>query len=228
MNSLNVSPHPRLYGRRKGRPLHVRKTRLMQEFLPQVELTLPEDGKLDPYALFSPRPDKLWLEIGFGGGEHLAAQAERHPGIGFIGCEPFVNGVASLLDHLESKAIKNVRVFANDARLLLDALPVASAQRIYVLFADPWPKARHAERRFIGPDNLPRLARVLAENGELRLATDDARLADWMLAQMQGCGDFTEIYNDHVPPGDWLPTRYEQKAIQAGRRPVYRSYRRKG
>ena len=219
--------HPRLYGRRKGRPLHVRKSRLMDELLPKLELTLPADGKLDWQNLFTHKPKALWLEIGFGGGEHLAAQALRHPDIGFTGSEPFVNGIASLLDHLDRESIGNVRVFPNDARLLLDALPDASVERCYILFADPWPKAKHAERRFIGSENVPRLARVLKPMGELRLATDDARLADWMLVQMRSSLDFEEIYNAPIPPDDWVPTRYEQKAIKAGRAPVYRAYRRR-
>jgi len=220
-------PSPRLWGRRKGRPLHVRKSLLMAEYLPRVEMTVPTEGKQEPRALFPEKPTAIWLEIGFGGGEHLAAQAMRNPAIGFIGCEPFVNGVASLLDHLERGKIENVRVFPNDARLLLDSLPDAAIDRCFVLFADPWPKARHAERRFIGPENLPRLARVIKPQGMLRLATDDARLAEWMLEHMRTAEAFEEIHNAPTPPADWMPTRYEQKAIAVGRAPVYRDYRRR-
>lgn len=219
------STEPRYYGRRKGRPLHVRKTKLMDEFLSRVEIPTPT-GKMEPHTLFSHQPDSLWLEIGFGGGEHLAAQALQHPTKGFIGCEPFRNGVASLLDHLERQAITNVRVFPDDARLILDALPDACIERCYVLFADPWPKSKHTDRRFIGPQNLPRLARVIKPQGELRLASDDPRLQNWMLTHMRAAEEFQEIYNALTPPHDWVPTRYEQKAIQAGRTPVYRSYRR--
>lgn len=217
---------PRFYGRRMGRPLHVRKTRLMQEALPHYEIILPEKEPLNPSQLFPHQPQTIWLEIGFGGGEHIAAQAMRHPQCGFIGCEPFRNGIASLLDHIDHNAIANIRIFPNDARLLLDALPPASIERCYVLFADPWPKAKHTDRRFIGPENLPRLARVLKPGAELRLATDDKRLAEWMLTQMRATPAFEEIYNAAAPPSDWVPTRYEQKAIQAGRQPVYRAYRR--
>jgi tRNA (guanine-N7-)-methyltransferase len=199
----------------------------MQELLPKLTIELPASSRFDPLALFSPQPDRLWVEIGFGGGEHLAAQASRHADVGFIGCEPFINGVASLLDHLDRDSIRNVRVFPNDARMLLDVLPDASVERCYVLFADPWPKAKHAERRFIGSENLPRLQRILKSGGELRLATDDARLADWMLIHMRHADGFQEIYNVSVPPEDWVPTRYEQKAIKAGRVPVYRAYRRR-
>lgn len=225
--SEDKSTSPRFYGRRVGRPLHVRKTRLMQEFLPQVEIIVPDNKRLNPQNLFAHKPESIWLEIGFGGGEHLAAQAEKHPTKGFIGCEPFRNGVASLLDHVERHALSNVRVFPNDARLVLDAMPDACIERCYVLFADPWPKAKHTDRRFIGPENLPRLARVIKPHGELRLATDDQRLSDWMLMHMRAAKDFEETYNASTPPDDWVPTRYEQKAIKAGRAPVYRAYRRR-
>jgi tRNA (guanine-N7-)-methyltransferase len=206
--------------------LRVRKSGLMEELLPRLQITLAEGAKLNPAALFPAKPEALWLEIGFGGGEHLAAQAERHPAYGFIGCEPFVNGIASLLDHLDRQSLTNVRIFPDDARVILDALPSASVDRCYVLFADPWPKARHAERRFIGSENIPRLARVIKPEGLLYLATDDARLADWMQIHMRASADFVELHNSSTPPNGWVPTRYEQKAIKVGRAPVYRVYRR--
>jgi len=198
----------------------------MRELLPKFEITLAVNEKLDPFGLFTPPAEKMWLEIGFGGGEHLAAQALRHPSFGFIGCEPFVNGIAGLLDHIDRESIGNIRIFPDDARRLCDVLPSASIERCYILFADPWPKAKHAERRFIGSENLLRLARILKPQGQLYLATDDTRLADWMFLQMQNCADFEETYNASDPPADWLPTRYEQKAIKAGRPPVYRIYHR--
>lgn len=221
-----VATSPRFYGRRQGRPLHVRKTMLMQEFLPKLEIALPQGQILNPCDLFPAKPQTIRLEIGFGGGEHLTAQAMRHPDIGFIGCEPFRNGIASLLDHIDRNALANICIFPNDARLLLDALPDAAIDRCYVLFADPWPKAKHVDRRFIGPENLPRLSRVIKPGGELRLATDDPRLSEWMLRVMHQAEAFQELYNTPIPPEDWVPTRYEQKAIQAGRAPVYRAYRR--
>ena len=227
MSPVTDITHPRYYGRRKGRPLRSRKSMLMDELLPKLEITLADKTPCNPADLFSHQPKAFWLEIGFGGGEHLAAQAMRHADKGFIGCEPFVNGIASALDHIEREGISNVRLFPNDARLLLDALPDACIERCYVLFADPWPKAKHVERRFIGSENLPRLARVIKPQGELRLATDDRRLADWMLIHMRASPDFEEIYNEPIPPADWVPTRYEQKAIKAGRQPVYRAYLRR-
>lgn len=204
----------------------MRKSRLMVELLPQLEIALPEDGKLEPQKLFQSAPKEIWLEIGFGGGEHLAAQAANNPEIGFIGCEPFVNGVAGLLDHVDAQQIKNVRILADDARQLLDVLPDASIDRCFVLFADPWPKARHVERRFIGPLNIPRLSRVLKPGAELILATDVHDLAVWSKDIMDSAKDFTCVYHSTTRPDGWVQTRYEEKGIQAGRVPVYMSYRR--
>ena len=221
-----MEPSTRLFGRRKGRPLRVRKSGLMQTLLPQVQITLPENGALDVGALFSFKPKAICLEIGFGGGEHLAGQAEKNPDLGFIGCEPFVNGVAGLLDHLDARQIKNVRVYASDARHVLDALPEGSVDRCFVLFADPWPKKRHEDRRFIGPENLPRLVRAIRKGGELRLATDDAGLTVWMRESVGRVAEFQNVHDAITPPADWIPTRYEQKGIAAGRQPTYFIYKR--
>jgi len=179
-----------------------------------------------PLDLFDFSPAAVWLEIGFGGGEHLAAQAASNPDVGVIGCEPFVNGVASLLAHVDSQNLENVRIYPNDARVLLDAMPDASLDRCFVLFADPWPKKRHHERRFIGPDNLPRLARVMKAGAELRLATDVMPLAEWMREHTKAHPDFACVYDGFTPPADWVQTRYEQKGRAAGREPVYMIFRR--
>lgn len=216
----------RLFGRRRGRPLRARKATLMQDLLPQLELAIAEGERLDPAALFAKTKSGLWLEIGFGGGEHLAGQAERNPEVGFIGCEPFVNGIATLLAHVDQRKLNNIRIFPNDARIVLDALPAGALDKCFVLFADPWPKARHEGRRFIGAENIPRLARALKIGGELRLATDDAQLAVWMRDCLQGAAEFTCLHDAITPPVDWIPTRYEQKGIAAGRQPVYFIYRR--
>ncbi len=220
------TPASHLYGRRKGRPLRVRKASLLDTLLPSLKITLPVQGFLDPASLFHQKPSQLWLEIGFGGGEHLAAQAARHPDIGMIGCEPFINGVASLMDHLDKECVKNVRVHPEDARPLMDALPDACLDRIYVLYSDPWPKARHAERRFIGPHSLPRLARVLKPKAQLVMATDHTILADHIREHMPSAPEFMCDYQSEQPPEGWIPTRYEQKGIAAGRVPVYFIYRR--
>jgi len=199
----------------------------MDELLPKIHIALPEKDALNPHNLFAPNPREIQLEIGFGGGEHLAAQAKLYPSIGFLGAEPFVNGVASLLTHIDQHKLVNIRIFPDDARPLLDALPDASIARCFILFADPWPKARHAERRFIGPENLPRLARVLRPGGELHLATDDAKLALWMREHLEGSTAFIpHLKPSTQPPAGWISTRYEQKAIKSGRKPLYSIYRR--
>lgn len=216
----------RLYGRRKGRPLRKRKASLLDAALPVVSIALPPDGgAIQPRALF-PRPvSGVWLEVGFGSGHHLAWQARHHPDVGVIGCEPFVNGVAGLLALVEEQGLDNVRIHADDARPLLDALPDASIDRAFVLFADPWPKKRHWERRFIGPDNLDRLARVLTDGADLRLASDDMGLVRWMLAHTIEHPAFAWTARSAADwrgrPADWPPTRYEEKAIAAGRAPVF-------
>ncbi|MFY9287141.1 MAG: tRNA (guanosine(46)-N7)-methyltransferase TrmB [Alphaproteobacteria bacterium] len=222
-----TTPAYRVYGRRKGRPLRVRKGALVKELLPKLKIDVVEGKVIEPSKLFSFKPKEIWLEIGFGGGEHLAAQAERNPTIGFIGCEPFLNGVASALDHIEKNAVQNVRIFPDNARQLLLSLPDKSIARCFILFADPWPKARHAERRFVGPANIPLLARVLKAGAELRLATDDPQLKEWMTEHMDAAKDFERSSYGINPPADWVQTRYEQKALKAGREPLYMTYRRK-
>jgi tRNA (guanine-N7-)-methyltransferase len=214
-----------VYGRRKGRPLRVRKAGLMKTLLPQLQVRLPEAGKLSLRELFQ-NDAPVWLEIGFGGGEHLAMQAKQNAGVNLIGCEPFINGVASLMDHLDRDQTQNVRVFNDDARMLLDALPDASLEKTFVLFADPWPKKRHTERRFIGPENLVRLARVLKPGALLRIASDHPSLIEHMKEALAGDKDFTQIYASEVPPTDWVQTRYQEKAIKAGRVPFFTDYKR--
>jgi tRNA (guanine-N7-)-methyltransferase len=218
------------YGRRQGRKLRPGRQRLVDELLPRLRVALPQSGKLDPFALFPSRPQKLWLEIGFGGGEHLAAQAARHPGIGFLGCEVFVNGIATLLAAIERERLGNVRLWPDDARMLLDALPDASIARVFLLFPDPWPKRRHAARRFIGPDNLERLARIMEAGGELRVASDDPGYVAWTLQHLRRHRDFrwcaARADDWRRPPEDWVPTRYEAKALAEGRKPAYLRFRR--
>lgn len=220
--------HPKLFGRRKGRPLRARKSVLMRELLPHLQIELPHDGaKLDPVALFAHTPHALTLEIGFGGGEHLAALAKNDPPGGFIGCEPFVNGVASMLQHVENDRLANIRIYPGDARMVLDRLPDACLSHCFLLFPDPWPKARHAERRFIGPENLSRLARTLAPGATLVTATDDLKLAAWTDEMLGKAGPIVLEYRSETPPAGWFPTRYEQKGLQAGRKPVYYVCRRR-
>ena len=219
-----VAAAPRLYGRRLGRPLRVRKTALLENLLPRLAIILPQTGTENPAVWFESPPQSLWLEVGFGGGEHLATQAALSPDIGMIGCEPFRNGVASLLDLIDRQNLSNIRIYPDDARKLLAALPPDCLERVYVLFADPWPKKRHAERRFVQPDNMRQLARVLQPGGLLRLATDDPTLQAWTTEQMQTTPDFIPQYGCGISttrPDDWVMTRYEEKALQAGRHPLY-------
>lgn len=225
MTEYGDSEPPRLYGRRKGRPLRKRKAGLIEDALPRLTITL--SGALPaPAALFSQPVDDVWLEVGFGGGHHLAWQAAQNRGVGVIGCEPFVNGVAGLLALVEEQNLyDNVRILPDDARPLLDALPDASIGRAFVLFADPWPKKRHWDRRFIGPENLARLSRVLKDGAELRLASDDMGLVRWMLEHTVNHPDFEWTARSpqdwRARPADWPPTRYEEKALIAGRQPVF-------
>ncbi len=223
-------PARTLYGRRRGRRLKPAQAALFDTLLPRLELALPPGGTLlDPAGLF-PRPVAgVWLEVGFGSGEHLAWQAAHHPGIGLIGCEPYVSGIAALLQKIEAGGLDAVRVFADDARRLIDALPDASVGRCFVLFPDPWPKRRHHERRFIQPGTLDALARVMEDGAELRLASDHPGLIDWMLWQTRRNPAFAWTVHRaddwrHRPAG-WPPTRYEAKALHG--RPVFLTFTRR-
>ncbi len=227
---------PQSYGRRRGRPLRPARARLMEALLPRLALELPElRAAKDPGALFPDAaggaPEEVWLEIGFGAGEHLAAQAAAHPRVGFLGAEVFINGIASLLSRVEAAGLKNIRIFQGDARDLLEALPAASLGRVFVLFPDPWPKARHRGRRLIQEQTLDQLARVLRDGAELRLATDDPDYLTWMLARTTYHRDFAWQARRAVDwrerPADWPQTRYEAKALKRGARPAFLRFLRR-
>jgi tRNA (guanine-N7-)-methyltransferase len=214
------------YGRRRGRRLRESQRALLETLLPQVAIA-EASTPLDPRGLFAGNIDAVWLEIGFGGGEHLAAQAAANPQVGIVGCEPFVNGVVSLLAQVKARRLGNIRIWPDDARDLLARFPDGSIARAFVLFPDPWPKARHAKRRLIAPPFLDALARVLAPAAELRVATDDPDYLAWILEQFGARRDFrASDAEQHVRPADWVPTRYEQKALAAGRRPAYLRFQR--
>lgn len=221
-----------LYGRRSGHKLRPGRRALLERRLPSLRVQLASDpgGSLDPLSLFPFSPTDLWLEIGFGAGEHLACQAQANPSIGMIGCEPFVNGIASLLRRLEEQHLENVRIFTDDARLLLSRLPAASVGRLFALFPDPWPKKRHHKRRLISGEVVQTLAHVLKDGAELRLATDHAEYARWILRHLNDHPAFAWLAlgpNDwrSRPPG-WPETRYEKKARAQGDQPIYLCYRR--
>jgi tRNA (guanine-N7-)-methyltransferase len=220
----------RHYGRRQGRKLRPGRAALLETLLPQIRIPLQPGRPLDPNALFRARPERLWLEIGFGAGEHAAWQAERHPEAGILACEIFVSGVASLLRHVAERGLANIRIHPEDARPLLAALPDACLDRVFLLHPDPWPKARHAERRFVSQANLDALARVMKDGAELRIASDHPVYKVWALAQMARRADFAWLARRpadwQVRPADWPETRYERKAQGAGRRSLYLRYRR--
>jgi tRNA (guanine-N7-)-methyltransferase len=220
-------PQRRLYGRRRGRALRAGQRALLETLLPQLRFALTENGaKLDPRGLFERAVADVWLEIGFGAGEHLAFHAEAHPDCGIIGSEVFEPGIARLLAEIDSRGLRNVRLFVDDARLLAAALAPQSLGRAFILFPDPWPKERHKKRRIVSRETLDHLAEALRDGGELRIATDDPDYAQWIDERLQAHDDFVAV----VPasrPADWPPTRYEQKARAQGRMPALFFYRRR-
>jgi len=218
----------RLYGRRQGHALRQGQAALLEETLPR--LSVPEEGPLDAMRLFGDdRP--LQLEIGFGGGEHLAAQAAALPDHGFIGCEPFLNGVVSALGHIRDGALNNVRVHMGDALDVIERLPDGALERVFLLHPDPWPKARHAKRRFVNPGPLDMVAAKLRPGGELRIGTDHPIYCRWTMAQMLKRHDFewlAETPADFLDrPEDWPQTRYEAKARRLGHEVWYFRYLRR-
>ena len=204
----------RSFGRIKGRPIKPRQAGLLDTLLPKLALDLSRP--LDPQTLMPGAAD-TWLEVGFGGGEHLAEQAARRPDVLLLGAEPFLNGAASALRHLDASGAGNVRLHVGDARDLVAALPDGSLARVFILFPDPWPKSRHHKRRLIQPAFVGELARVLAPGGRLRFATDWADYVDWALERLQAEARLrwtAERADDwRVPPADHVATRYEQKRL---------------
>ena len=201
------------------------QTALVEDLLPRV--TLPTEGSLAAPALFGDdRP--LWLEIGFGAGEHLAAQAAAHPDAGLIGCEPFLNGVVGALGHIRDGGLDNVRLYMGDALDVLDRLPTAGLDRAFLLHPDPWPKTRHARRRFVNPGPLDLLADRLRPGAEFRIGTDHPVYLRWTLMQMAARRDFAWTAAGPADwsgrPVDWPPTRYEAKARRLGHEVWYFRY----
>lgn len=230
MTSTNTKGDPasirRLYGRRTGHKLRIGQAALVENLLPR--LAVPE-GPLDSQVLFGDdRP--LWLEIGFGRGEHMAAQAEANPGVGIVGAEPFLDGVVGALLEIDSRGLTNIRLHNGDALDILDRLPDASLDRVFLLHPDPWPKFRHAKRRFVNPGPLAMLARVLKPGGEFRLGTDHPIYCRWALAQMQATRAFEWLIDGpedfQQRRKDWPQTRYEAKARRHGHEVWYFRYRR--
>lgn len=220
----NKPTGPRFYGRRKGRPLRTGMQALLTDMLP----TLRFDATRPPAAQFGSATGpqaELALEIGFGGGEHLTGLAEANPGTNFIGAEPFVNGVASLLRHIQTRQLSNIRIWDDDVRLILPALPVAGLSQVFIMFPDPWPKKRHAARRILQPGMMDILAQLIRPGGQLVLASDDSTAKSWLLQTAMSHQQFCWTARR---PADWrdrpshLPaTRYMAKAEKASRRPSW-------
>lgn len=236
----NGAPWRNFYGRRHGKTLRKGQRALLEHRLAELApagvswAENPGRRPIDPQALFPPlpsgKPREIWLEIGFGGGEHMIAMARAHPDIGFIGCEPFINGVAMLLAGIERAGVRNLSIHPGDGRDLMDVLPEGSVAQVFLLYPDPWPKKRHHKRRFVNPENLAQLARVMAPGALLRLATDVPDYARHALEEIARDGRFVWTA---VRPADWREpwagwpgTRYESKALRDGRRPVYLVFKR--
>jgi tRNA (guanine-N7-)-methyltransferase len=204
------------YGRRSGKTLRRHHLRLMEELLPKLRVDLE-----------NPLPaGEVWLEIGFGGGEHLAHQAGLFPKVNFIGAEPFRNGVAKLLTLIEEKSIVNIRIHDDDVRYLLEKLPPASLNKIFVLYPDPWPKKRHHERRIVNADTLKQFHALLMPDGEFLFASDIDDYVAWTLREARGHGGFELVSNSAGPFENWFQTRYEAKAKHEGRETRYLTFRR--
>lgn len=207
-------PEFRLYGRAQGKPLSARQQGLVDTLLPRIGL--PADGPVDPAALLPDARARV-LEIGFGGGEHLVAQARRHPETGYIGIEPFLNGVAKALTGIEDGGLENVRLHRGDAREILPRFADASLERIFLLFPDPWHKKRHAKRRFVQQSTRADFARMLKPGGQLRIATDVKSYADHCMIEFSADDRFDwqagKADDWRIPPADHITTRYEQKGL---------------
>jgi len=230
MRSNSPAPQRAFFGRRKGHPLKPRQAALFDTLLPRVALDVANVTPVDASALFGTPVDDLRLEIGFGGAEHLVAQAQANLRTGFIGTDAYLNAIAKALVAIDDAGLANIRLYFGDASELVDWLPAATFSRIDLLYPDPWPKRRHWKRRFIQDDNLRRLARILKKNGELRFATDIPDYAAYALARVMRSPDFAwtaECADDWRKPWrDFAGTRYEAKAKHEGRCPAYFIFRR--
>jgi tRNA (guanine-N7-)-methyltransferase len=206
----------RSFGRVKGRKLRAGQADLIENILPSIAVDI-ESFSIE--KLFEFPQKELWIEIGFGYGEHLVGLAMQYPEVNFIGCEPFVNGVATLLKQIDDNKIKNIRILRGDARLLIDILPAASIDRMFILFPDPWPKSRHHKKRIISEVNLQNISRVMKTNGRLDIATDHVEYGEWIAEHLVKSEGFLEnkVLGVDTIPDDWVETRYQKKAQEQGR-----------
>ncbi|MBZ9966165.1 tRNA (guanine(46)-N(7))-methyltransferase TrmB [Mesorhizobium sp. BR1-1-2] len=216
------------FGRRRGKPVRPQQAAALQSGLDTYRLDLTTEAPSDLRALFEADVSAVRLEIGFGGGEHLLHRATEAPMTGFIGVEPFVNGMAKMMMAVREKPLANLRVYDDDATGLLDWLPQASLDGIDLLYPDPWPKKKHWKRRFVSPVNLERFARVVKRGGEFRFASDIDTYVNWTLLHCRAHGGFawqaSEAADWHRPYDGWPGTRYEAKAVREGRRPAYLTF----
>lgn len=212
----------RSFGRRRGRKLRKSRNALYETLLPRLLIDI---DKLQVASGKWQESQPTWLEIGFGAGEHLAEQAKQNLHVQFIGCEPYINGIASLLSDIDKHQIANIRLYDNDARFLLEKLPDHSLEKIFLLFPDPWPKARHHKKRIVSPNTLALFHRKMKQGGLLRLVTDHTDYGVWMLENLLAFGQFewqaASKAGWSVPPADWVRTRYQAKAEAEGRGAVY-------
>ena len=213
------------FGRRKGQPLSNLQEQAYENLLPKLCIDLSQPAPTQLGNLFTHSPKEVVLEIGFGGAEHLLHRAENHQDTGFIGCEPFVNGMAKALVGIERKKLSNIRLYDEDATDLLQWLPSNCLSRIDLFYPDPWPKKRHWKRRFLNKDNLQQIHRLLINEGEFRFASDIESYVNWALAHVLNHGGFNWSTNHSIdwtnPWEGWVSTRYEQKALREGRTPAY-------
>ena len=224
-------PRRNFHGRRHGKALKPNQRQWLQEDLPRLAIPgvarddNPDRRALDPAALFADgRP--LWLEVGFGGGEHMVEQAAANPGAGLIGVEIYVNGVAMALGKIRAAGVENIRLHAGDVRDLMELLPAACIARAFLLYPDPWPKARHHRRRFVTPEYLGPLARILAPGAEFRVASDIPDYIRQTLEEVPPAGFTLTSGPTGTPWPDWPGTRYEAKALREGRAPAYLTFHR--
>jgi tRNA (guanine-N7-)-methyltransferase len=218
------------FGRRKGHKLRAQQADLIEHLLPRLALDITAPSPPDPADLFEPRTSEVRLEIGFGGGEHLVAEALAFPQTAFIGCEPYVNGMAKILRQIEANTIGNIRLFAGDAAELLAWLPPRSLKRIDLIHPDPWPKRRHWKRRFVQDTTVTAMARVLKTKGEFRFVSDIDSYCAWTLAHLLRSSDFlwtAERASDwRLPWTDYTMTRYGRKAEREGRAAAYLQFQK--
>lgn len=240
-SDMSFLSEPKFFGRRKGRVVRKAKSFLLENMLPQLRILEAEDFNRE--QMFGGLKKEICLEIGFGDGQHIYGQAKNNPDVGYVGVEVFQNGVANLLsliskiregDNLPEKIdalgydVNNIRIYDDDVRKLFDKIPDGFFDKIYLLFPDPWPKKKHASRRFVNPENLKHLARILKKGGLFRVATDHPIYKRHVLRTMHECKDFVwnaKCGNDwKCAPKDWVKTKYQEKAIREGRRPIWFNY----